>query len=78
MQSGTDDCGLFAIAFATALVHNEHPGKFLFKQDSMKQHLAYGMPRAWRDDCFQLNEPDEMQVASKAKTLLKYMLLPDA
>ena len=39
MQSGTYDCGLFAIAFATALVHGEHPGKFLFNQDSMRQHL---------------------------------------
>ena len=39
MQSGTYDCGLFAIAFATALVHNEHPGKFLFNQDSLRQHL---------------------------------------
>ena len=39
MQSGTYDCGLFAIAFATALVHGEHPGKFLFNQDSMRLHL---------------------------------------
>ena len=39
MQSGTYDCGLFAIAFATALVGGEHPGKFLFNQDSMRQHL---------------------------------------
>ena len=39
MQSGTYDCGLFGIAFATAPVHGEHPGKFLFNQDSMRQHL---------------------------------------
>ena len=39
MQSSTYDCGLFAIAFATAPVHGEHPGKFLFNQDSMRQHL---------------------------------------
>ena len=39
MQSGTYYCGLFAIAFATALIHGEHPGKFLFNQDSMRQHL---------------------------------------
>ena len=47
MQSGTYDCGLFAIAFATALVHNEHPGKFLFNQDSLRQHLM---------KCLQLGE----------------------
>ena len=39
IQSGTYDCGLFAIAFAMALVHGEHPGKFLFNQDSMR-HTA--------------------------------------
>ena len=39
MRSGTYDCGLFAITFATTLVHAEHPGKFLFNQDSMRQHL---------------------------------------
>ncbi len=39
MQSGSYDCGLFAIAYATALVHGEHPGKFLFDQDSMRKHL---------------------------------------
>ena len=39
MQSGTYNCGPFAIAFATALVQGEHPGKLLCNQDSMKQHL---------------------------------------
>ena len=40
MQSGTYDCGLFAIAFATTLVHGELPGRFLFDQDSMRRHLV--------------------------------------
>ena len=39
MQSGGYDCGLFAIAFATALVHGEQPGRFLFDQDKMRHHL---------------------------------------
>ena len=39
MQSGTYNCGPSAIAFATALVQGEHPGKLLCNQDSMKQHL---------------------------------------
>ena len=30
MQSGSADCGLFAIASATALVLGEQPGDFLF------------------------------------------------
>ncbi len=45
MQSGSYDCGLFVIAYATALVHGEHPGKFLFNQDSMREHLMQCIER---------------------------------
>ena len=40
MQSGGSDCGLFAIAFATALVDGKKPGKFLFQQGEMQAHLC--------------------------------------
>ena len=33
------DCGLFSIAFATALVFGEQPGNFLFDQKKMRAHL---------------------------------------
>ena len=39
MQSGGYDCGLFTIAFATALVLGEKPGGFLFDQQKMRAHL---------------------------------------
>lgn len=39
MQAGTYDCGLFAIAFATALVLGYNPGQYLFDQNSMRRHL---------------------------------------
>ncbi len=39
MQSGSNDCGLFAIAFATALVFAEKPGTFFFDQAEMRKHL---------------------------------------
>ena len=39
MQSGEYDCGLFSIAFATALVFGEWPGCFLFHQKEMRVHL---------------------------------------
>ena len=41
MQSGGCDCGLFAIAFATALVFGKHPGCFLFEQKCMRSHLLH-------------------------------------
>ena len=74
MQSGTYDCGLFAITFATTLVHNEHPGKFLFNQDSMRQHPM---------KCLELGEMTMFPVKRtrrnagriKTKTLLKYIAL---
>ena len=39
MQSGTYDCGLFAVAFATALVFGCNPGQYFFNQRSMRKHL---------------------------------------
>ena len=38
-QDGVDDCGLFAIAFAAAVVLGFSPGQFLFQQHRMRQHL---------------------------------------
>ena len=37
-QSGGYDCGVFAIAFATALAHGINPGKYLFNQHVMRKH----------------------------------------
>ena len=39
MQSGTYDCGLFAIAHATALALGEQPGNYLYDQPKMRKHL---------------------------------------
>ena len=39
MQAGGCDCGLFAIAFATALANGIPPGKFIFDQSKMRKHL---------------------------------------
>ena len=44
MQSGTNDCGMFAIANATAnataIVHGISPGSQAYKQEDMRTHLA--------------------------------------
>ena len=39
MQAGGDDCGVFAIAFATALCCGHPPGKFQFHQRAMPHHF---------------------------------------
>ena len=39
MQSGFSDCGLFSIAFATALIFGRQPGEFMFQQREMRSHL---------------------------------------
>lgn len=41
MQCGESDCGLFSIAFATALVFGEQPGHILFDQRIMRSHLIH-------------------------------------
>ena len=40
MQQGCDDCGLFAIAFATSLARGEQPGSFFYQQKVMRKHLV--------------------------------------
>ena len=39
MQYGSSDCGLFSIAFATAIALGNNPATFHFKQSEMRQHL---------------------------------------
>ena len=39
MQSGSSDCGLFPIAYATAVALGQDPGHFLFNQQQMRAHL---------------------------------------
>ena len=39
IQAGGSDCGLFAIANATALMVKKDPGKFFYDQKKMRRHL---------------------------------------
>ena len=39
-QTGGKDCGLFAIAFAVALVFNKRPSTLKFNQQKMRSHLV--------------------------------------
>ena len=39
IQAGTYDCGLFAVAFATALALGRRPEEFQFSQHEMRKHL---------------------------------------
>ena len=39
MQQGCDNCGLFAIAFATSLARGEQPGSFFYEQKVNEEAL---------------------------------------
>ena len=39
-QRGSNDCGLFAIAFATSILKGEDPSSVKYLQSSMRQHLV--------------------------------------
>ena len=39
-EIGTKDCGLFAIAYATALALGQDTSKLLFHQESMRSHFV--------------------------------------
>ena len=45
MQQGCDDCGLFAIAFATLLARGEQPGSFFYEQTVMRKHLIESLEK---------------------------------
>ena len=40
-QKGTKDCGLFAIAVLTSFLFGEDPGKVVYKQEKLSEHLIY-------------------------------------
>ena len=69
MQSGQADCGLFAIAFATALLNGLHPGAYYFDQSLMRSHLL---------NCFERGEMEmfpiikERRVKKKIKRIEEY------
>ena len=44
-QSGTSDCGLFAIAYITHLAFGQDPALFTFSQDKMREHLIQCIER---------------------------------
>ena len=39
-QDGTNDCGVFAIAFATAIAFGQNPSRQNFQQEKMRSHLV--------------------------------------
>ena len=58
-QSGGYDCGVFSIAFATALVFGEKPGCFLFDQKKMRAHLL---------QCFERQQMSMFPIMRKRRT----------
>ena len=41
VQSGSTDCGLFTIAFATSILLGDEPATLQYNQKEMRGHLAY-------------------------------------
>ena len=42
-QAGSNDCGCYAIAYATTLSHGEDPAKMQYRQQAMRDHLFRGL-----------------------------------
>ena len=38
-QNGSDNCGLFAVAYATTICYGKKPEKFIFDQGLMRRHF---------------------------------------
>ena len=62
-QQGGCDCGLFAIAFATALVTGQNPGGIIFDQSKMRRHL-YSCLNKGRLEMFPILERKKPAISS--------------
>ena len=62
MQTGSADCGLFALASATALAHGEEPGSLMFEHKEMRPHLI---------KCLEAREAESFPVRKSRRMLKK-------
>ena len=70
VQAGTYDCGLFAVAFATALALGIRPEEFQFNQPEMRKHLYQCFEK--RSSCSKKKtEEIEGEVNSKSPSVLQ-------
>ena len=44
-QSGSSDCGVFAVAFAVSFCYGLQPAKFCYDQNNMRSHLIHCLER---------------------------------
>ena len=60
-QSNTADCGVFAIAFATAICNGQDPEKLLFKTSDMRKHLNDCLEdkKMWQFPAKLINKPTQ-------------------
>jgi len=65
-QPNSNDCGLFAIAFATELVHGRDPSLCHFNTSAMRQHLV-GCLNEGHLSCFPLKKRRRIPLGSKVK-----------
>ena len=63
MQYGGSDCGLFAVAFATALALQHNPEHYHFVQDKLRRLVIYsGVFRMEKLQCFHTIVPERRDV----------------
>ena len=64
-QSGSHDCGIFAIAFATTLCFGNQPGKILYIQSKMRGHLLQCLNNGTMEELPQRERRSEMKIANR-------------
>ena len=64
------DCGLFAIAFATSLAHNENPVKRVYNTAKLRQHLVLCL-EAGKMSVFPSHSTNEKKTSKQHLILLK-------
>ena len=61
-RTGSADCGLFALASATALAHGKEPGSLVFERKEMRPHLI---------KCLEAGEAESFPVRKSRRMLKK-------
>ena len=69
-QVGTADCGLFALAFVTAVVHGHNPTKLYFDQKNMRPHLIESLEK------MEASMFPVIKTQTKRRDTLKQIIIP--
>ena len=76
-QTGVADCGLYALAVATCLLHNQDPTSVVFNQEELRTHFCQSLDKR-KGIAVPSQENEASEPNMQERTSLSVLLLPYA